>query len=200
MSRSFEHLTATIARHVGCLKSGVPDMEIALHALVAAAQSATPSTMRPAAHPYESLVARAARGGVSGPAGDIATALMAMPGPLPWIYHYLPLSDGDDLSERIAFAEVIGPDGPLFAPAARVGFTVVAEQTLYPDHSHPAVELYLVIAGHARWTTPKVDRILAPGELVLHRGNEPHAMQTFDEPLLALWGWTGDLNTPARYC
>jgi len=34
---------------------------------------------------------------------------------------------------------------------------------------------------------------------VLHRTNQPHAMRTFAEPLLALYGWRGDIDTPAFY-
>jgi quercetin dioxygenase-like cupin family protein len=118
--------------------------------------------------------------------------------PQPWVYHYPRLAD-DDPGTRIAFAELIGPDGPLEAPDCRVGFTVMAEATTYPLHYHPAVELYWVIAGNAQWQTPTSDRIVPPGDLVLHRSNEPHAMRTFDEPLLALWGWTGEIDAPAIY-
>jgi hypothetical protein len=34
---------------------------------------------------------------------------------------------------------------------------------------------------------------------VLHRSNQPHAMRTHAEPLLALYGWRGDLETSAYY-
>jgi hypothetical protein len=75
----------------------------------------------------------------------------------------------------------------------------MAPRTFYPLHTHPAVELYLVIAGEAQWTTPDADRIVPPGQFVLHRSNEPHAMRTFADPLLALYAWRGDLFAPAVY-
>jgi quercetin dioxygenase-like cupin family protein len=75
----------------------------------------------------------------------------------------------------------------------------MAPDTFYPLHAHPAIELYLVIAGHAQWTTPASERIVPPGEFVLHHANQPHAMRTFAEPLLALYGWRGEIDTPAFY-
>jgi mannose-6-phosphate isomerase-like protein (cupin superfamily) len=118
---------------------------------------------------------------------------------LPWAYHYPARTGEESLATRIAFAELIGPDGPMSAPHSRVGFTLIAADTSYPRHAHPAVELYWVMSGHALWETPTAKRIVPPGEFVLHRSNEAHAMRTFDEPLLALWGWSGDTDTPAFY-
>jgi mannose-6-phosphate isomerase-like protein (cupin superfamily) len=129
----------------------------------------------------------------------VMRALAAVREGLPWTYHYAPRSGEEDLADRIGFAELIGPDGPMGAPEVRVGLTLMAPHTVYPMHAHPAVELYWVIAGAARWTTPHADRIVPPDQFVLHRSGEPHAMRTFEEPLLALWGWSGDVDTPARY-
>jgi mannose-6-phosphate isomerase-like protein (cupin superfamily) len=118
---------------------------------------------------------------------------------LPWTYHYPARAGEETLATHIAFAELIGPDGPMSAPHTRAGFTLIAPDTSYPMHAHPAVELYWVMSGHALWETATARRIVPPGEFVLHRSNEAHAMRTFDEPLLALWGWSGDLDTPAFY-
>jgi hypothetical protein len=129
----------------------------------------------------------------------IGAALAAAPEGLAWHYHYAARPGEADLGDRIAFAELIGPRGPLDAPDCRVGFTLMALQTLYPLHAHPAIELYLVLSGEARWTTPTADRIVPPGEVVLHRSNEPHAMRTFGAPLLALYAWRGAIDVPAFY-
>jgi mannose-6-phosphate isomerase-like protein (cupin superfamily) len=118
---------------------------------------------------------------------------------LPWTYHYAARAGEETLATQIAFAELIGPDGPMSAPHSRVGFTLIAPNTSYPMHAHPAVELYWVMSGHALWETPTTKHIVPPGEFVLHRSNEAHAMRTFDGPLLALWGWSGDVDTPAFY-
>jgi mannose-6-phosphate isomerase-like protein (cupin superfamily) len=133
------------------------------------------------------------------PRDPITQALANLPGPLSWYYHYETRPGEADLSSQIAFAELVGPDGDMDAPDCRVGFTLMAPDTFYPLHAHPAIELYFVIAGNAEWRAGDTTRRVPPGELVLHRSSEPHSMRTFAEPLLALWSWSGDLDTPAYY-
>jgi mannose-6-phosphate isomerase-like protein (cupin superfamily) len=133
------------------------------------------------------------------PQDPISLAMTKLPGPLPWYYQYATRPGESDLAGNIAFAELIGPDGDMDAPDCRVGFTLMAPDTYYPLHAHPAVELYFVISGNAEWRAGEATRRVPPGELVLHRSSEPHSMRTFAEPLLALWSWSGDLDTPAYY-
>ena len=52
-----------------------------------------------------------------------------------------PRNEAEDLAERIGFAELIGPRAPLTAPDCRAGFTLMAPDTFYPLHAHPAIEL-----------------------------------------------------------
>jgi mannose-6-phosphate isomerase-like protein (cupin superfamily) len=129
----------------------------------------------------------------------IADALAALSVPLPWRYHYSPRADAPDLAERIGFAELIGPGGPLIAESNRIGLTLMAPETFYPWHAHPAVELYVVISGTARWMTATSSRELPPGACLRHFSNEPHAMRTQRDPLLALYAWSGDIASPATY-
>jgi len=148
---------------------------------------------------FSAILAVALATGARHAAAGVAASLAALPRPLPWRYSYPPRPDAADLAERIAFAELIGPRAPLTAPGCRAGYTLMAPDTFYPLHAHPAIELYLVISGHARWTTLEAARIVPPGAFVLHRANQPHAMRTFAEPLLALYGWRGDIDSPAFY-
>jgi mannose-6-phosphate isomerase-like protein (cupin superfamily) len=148
---------------------------------------------------YTAILAQAIAAAKSGPGAPVATALAAMPDGLAWYYSYAPRPGDADTADRIAFAELIGPDGPLMAPGCRVGFTLMAAGTDYAMHAHPAIELYAVIAGHAEWATPGAARRVPPGGLVLHPSNQPHAMRTLAEPLLALYGWRGDILSPPFY-
>jgi mannose-6-phosphate isomerase-like protein (cupin superfamily) len=70
----------------------------------------------------------------------------------------------------------------------------------YPSHAHRAEELYLVLSGTADWQ--RGDEPFAarrPGAVIIHASSEPHAMQTAQEPLLALYLWRGaDLGAGAR--
>jgi hypothetical protein len=133
------------------------------------------------------------------PLSGIIAAIKALRDKLPWFYHYPRRADDPDLDQRIAFAELIGPKGPLVNGNSLVGFTLMAPETFYPLHTHPAVELYMVVSGSARWIVPEHAQIVPPGGFVLHRSGQPHAMQTFAEPLLAIFDWQGDLESPSDY-
>jgi quercetin dioxygenase-like cupin family protein len=77
---------------------------------------------------------------------------------------------------------------------------LIAPETRYPPHAHPAIETYLVIAGTALWslgTAPGAAQ--PPGALILHPSGEAHAMRTQAEPLLAIWSWRGDVTSPSVY-
>lgn len=195
------HLAEAITGYLGTVDDGAQSALAAIEHLRRSVLAATVrQTFRASAPPphYATLLAASIRSAKEARTGAIGAALAALPEPLPWFYHYAP-RPGTDLAAKIGFAELIGPDGPMQAPQCRVGFTLVAADTLYPMHSHPAVELYLVIAGQAQWCTPESQRVVPEGDFVLHPSGQPHAMQTFAEPLLALYSWSGDLETPAVY-
>jgi quercetin dioxygenase-like cupin family protein len=111
---------------------------------------------------------------------------------LPWKYNYAPRKDKPSLGSTIGFAEIIGPEAPLRSDKVCLGLTLIAPDTLYPLHHHPAVELYYVIGGNAVWTKKGIARLVPPGEYVLHESNVIHSMETGSEALLALYAWTGD--------
>jgi quercetin dioxygenase-like cupin family protein len=115
---------------------------------------------------------------------------------MPWHYSY---SGNDGLAVRIAFADVLGPEGPVRCSHLRLGLTLVAPHTLYPMHAHPARELYFVLSGRAEWTAGDVLRHPPPGAFVLHPSGVAHAMRTADEALLAVYVWRGDIMTAPFY-
>jgi hypothetical protein len=198
---SFLELAGAIAAYCAQVPPMSEDIDIAArHVRQACGQAVARPGFRPAGGPdHAAILAAVVERCGDEPGAAPARMVAALSGTLPWHYHYRPRPEAPDLADRIAFAELIGPDGPLTAPDCRIGFTLMAAETFYPMHAHPAVELYLVIAGRAQWMTPTTQRIVPPGGLVLHRANEPHAMRTAAEPLLALYGWQGDLLSPARY-
>jgi len=119
---------------------------------------------------------------------------------LPWRYSYARREDAPDLGERIAFAELIGPEAPFISRSVCLGLTLIAPRTLYPAHKHPAVELYYVVSGAAEWTAGAHSQIKPPGTYILHQSNCIHAMRTGNEPLLAVYTWTGaDVVTTSVY-
>lgn len=112
----------------------------------------------------------------------------------------LPWTDGDfsmpaAIRSRNAYAELVGPEGPLLSTRCRFGFYLQAPDCLYPPHSHAAEELYLLLSGSAEWWLDDSEPFLPPCPgLVHHLPWQKHAMRTGAFPLLALWVWLGDIR------
>ena len=111
---------------------------------------------------------------------------------LPWRYSYAKREDAPGLEENIAFAEIIGPEAPFQSDRVCLGLTLVGPEMLYPEHAHPAVELYYVAAGTATWIANDIPSLQPPGAFILHPSQVVHAMQTHRGPLLAVYAWSGD--------
>jgi hypothetical protein len=201
MDGSYLAVAEAIAAHLAGVRSASVEVDTELQHLRRSAEAAMPREGFAAVpgRDYTAILAPAIAAGRGQAVDGIAEALATLSGQLPWRYSYPARPGAADLGDRIAFAELIGPRAPLTVPGCRAGFTLMAPETFYPLHAHPAIELYLVISGHAQWTTPEAERIVPPGAFVLHRSGQPHAMCTFAAPLLALYGWRGDLDTPAFY-
>lgn len=116
---------------------------------------------------------------------------------LPWKYNY---EDRSDLGSYLGWAELIGPEAPFRTSEYCLGFTLISPNTLYPEHKHPATELYKVLSGTSDWTLEGVTTPRSPGDIILHPSNRVHKMETHEETLLALYTWTGnDVVTLSTY-
>jgi mannose-6-phosphate isomerase-like protein (cupin superfamily) len=154
-----------------------------------------PAPLRPTGHPATRHLAAA----LSAATGDVAAALRSIAAALPWRYSYGPRTDGPDLGQDVAFAELVGPYAPFASDTVCLGLTLIGPRTLYPAHVHPAIELYCVVAGSATWTAHAESRRVPPGTFILHPSGVPHAMETGAEPLLAVYTWTGDVSVASTY-
>ena len=101
----------------------------------------------------------------------------------------------EEFSKRIFASEIIGPKGIIDNPSMRVGLLFQLDHVAYPKHWHSAEELYLVLLGEAHWSVDDGSPEVRSSEnFVHHKSNQPHSMKTIEEPLLAMWGWTGDID------
>jgi mannose-6-phosphate isomerase-like protein (cupin superfamily) len=128
------------------------------------------------------------------PAGPLARPLRAVAPLVPWTVgdFKMPAS----FAGRSAYVEILGPDGFAGPETLRFGLYVQTPESFYPPHSHAAEELYYVLSGTARWQKDDGEPApRSPGTLIVHGPWQRHAMRTAAEPLLAMWAWTGDLNT-----
>jgi hypothetical protein len=89
----------------------------------------------------------------------------------------------EEFSKRIFASEIIGPKGIIDNPSMRVGLLLQLDHVPYPK------------LGEAHWSVDDVSpEVRSPETFVHHKSNQPHSMTTIDEPLLAMWGWTGDID------
>ncbi len=103
--------------------------------------------------------------------------------------------DNAEVASSIVVAELIGPDGMTRSDQCRFGLLLQQAQVFYPPHHHEAEELYLVLSGVAAWQADRNQpALLQPGSFAHHAPWQPHSIRTEADPLLALWGWTGNLS------
>ena len=101
----------------------------------------------------------------------------------------------ENLSQEISITEFIGPDGIFENPNVRIGLLLQSPEIHYPRHWHIAEELYYIISGTANWAADdEKEKLCQPGNFVHHMSGQTHNITTCSEPLLALWGWTGDID------
>jgi len=108
---------------------------------------------------------------------------------------------GPGVADRAAVAHRVGPDAPAPAVELAMGFFVVGPNVDYFDHQHEPEELYLPIAGRARfWNEAGGWMNAGPDTTMIHPSWQWHAMRTGQEPVLILWMWLGPggiANRPA---
>lgn len=104
-----------------------------------------------------------------------------------------------DLVQHFGYCDVVGPDGYLAAEGVTLGLVLLGPQVFYPYHYHPARELYFVLSGNAEWGVDQGPTITRePGTFILHAENQPHAMQTQEQSLLAVSLWRGRISEGAK--
>jgi hypothetical protein len=110
---------------------------------------------------------------------------------------------GGRFLDNYGWAELLRPGETTGAIQISCGVLVLGPNTFYPPHRHEAEEIYLPLAGTAEWQQGEPDaaswRRRSPGSLIHHSSEEPHAMRTGEEPLLAMYLWrSADLRRGAR--
>jgi dimethlysulfoniopropionate lyase len=131
---------------------------------------------------------------------ELAQALMELTPALRWRQNpnYVRRPPGPAFLDGYGYAVIAGPGGLVPAGTA-LGVLLLAPGILYPAHSHPAEEVYLVMDGESRWWREGGDwRLGIAGAVVHHPPHLPHAMQAGPAaPLCAIYAWRGDLATNA---
>lgn len=135
-----------------------------------------------------------------GPLADVARAFALVEPALAWTQNpnYSDAKMGQGYMAGYAYCDFIGPRGLMTSPEVAMGVLILGPRRLYPDHNHPATEIYHILSGTAEWSrdggafAPK-----PPGSAIYHAPWVRHAMRIGDETLFALYGWVGEVAVAA---
>lgn len=111
---------------------------------------------------------------------------------------------GKGYMDNYCHAQIIGEYGIYQHPDILLGFYIQGDGLYYPDHNHPAKEIYTVLSGRSTWRQSfELGRgewqEKQSGDFIFHDSLEIHAMHTnIDaQPLIALYAWYGDIHIDA---
>ena len=113
-----------------------------------------------------------------------------------WRQTYKGTTVGDKFLEKFGCYGLIGPESPFQSEEIRAWVVYMPKNFYYPWHQHPAEEMYLCLAGEAAFRKegfPEV--VLNSGGVMEHSTNQPHAMETFDHPIMAYVVWRNEFGT-----
>ncbi len=94
--------------------------------------------------------------------------------------------------------QIVGAKGRLFNEKLRSGIFFLAPNFNYPMHNHAGLEIYYVLSGvlDVQNGVDAEPRRIGPGEYSVTPSQVPHALTIGDEPVVLLYIWIGDLESP----
>lgn len=111
-----------------------------------------------------------------------------------------PTSSPDPLYVQHSLAkvhvELLGPGGLVHSDDIRLGIYGMRPHAEYGIRTHPAEEIYIMLAGQADWM--RGDEPYTPllaGERSYHPSMLPHASRTGPQGFLSVYAWRGDVST-----
>jgi len=114
-----------------------------------------------------------------------------------WRETYKGTNIGADFLDRFGCYCIIGENAPFWSDALRLFMVYMPAHFDYTWHHHPAEEVYMVVSGKAVFKRENCpDQWLGEGQTSFHESNQPHAMETKEEPVLCLVAWRNEFETP----
>lgn len=121
---------------------------------------------------------------------EFRDALVAADPRADWRETYKDTDIGEDFLCRFGCYCLIGDEGPFSSQKMRAWTVYMPPKLRYRWHQHPGEEMYLVIAGEAEFLREGAAPVrLRLGQISTHASNQPHAMETYDRPVLAYVIW-----------
>ena len=108
---------------------------------------------------------------------------------------------GDDMLSTYGFVELVGKLGPFVSHRIRLGVGTWGVNVTYPPHQHSAEEIYVVLAGNARFHLHGEEPAQkAAGDLIYVEPSRIHGLSTGDEPVVVFYLWqSGDLRETSKF-
>ena len=114
-----------------------------------------------------------------------------------WRLTYEDTAIGRDFLDRFGCFCLIGEGGAYASAKARAWMVYMPARLDYPWHHHPAEEIYLTLAGEAEYRREgEPPETLRAGGLSHHAPMQPHAMRTYESPVMALVMWRDRFDGP----
>jgi quercetin dioxygenase-like cupin family protein len=114
-----------------------------------------------------------------------------------WRETYKGSDIGNYFMDRFGCYCILGENPPFSSDVLRLFMVYMPSGLYYPWHHHPAEEMYMVVSGGAIFKQSDCpDKLLSEGEVAFHASNQPHAMETTEDPVLCLVAWRDNFQTP----
>lgn len=115
-------------------------------------------------------------------------ALESVQSQLVWQYGYEKVPRG--LENKYAYAELVGPTGPVITDEVILGLVLFAPGCTYPAHAHEGIsESYICLSGAV---SENDQGVYAPGSLIFNPPEQRHRITVADHsPALLCYAWTG---------
>ncbi|MEX0309439.1 MAG: dimethylsulfonioproprionate lyase family protein [Tateyamaria sp.] len=107
---------------------------------------------------------------------------------LTWQYGYEKVPRG--LERKFAYAELVGPSGPVITDQVILGLVLFAPACTYPAHAHDGItESYICLSGAV---SENDQGVYGPGSLIFNPPEQKHRITVADfQPALLLYAWEG---------
>ena len=113
-----------------------------------------------------------------------------------WRETYKGSDIGNYFMDRFGCYCILGENAPFSSDVLRLFMVYMPSGLYYPWHHHPAEEMYMVVSGGAIFKQSDCpDKLLSEGEVAFHASNQPHAMETTEDPVLCLVAWRDNFQT-----
>ncbi len=123
----------------------------------------------------------------SNPISELADAFAAIEPGLVWCRRAGASSADAAFKDNHANATILGEEGLEVHADVKIGVSLLAPGTVYPNHRHPPEEMYVVLSSGAWRQNESPWQSKKSGDLQHNPANIWHAMKSADEPLLAIW-------------